>query len=60
MTKKYEFTLATNRLGSEVADIVEIAFDDNATEEEIEKIVCEEYAEWVAEHNHGSFQEITD
>jgi hypothetical protein len=55
MTRKYKFTIATNRIGSEVSDEVELEFDDDSTEAEIEKQVNEIYVEWLCENNQGYF-----
>lgn len=58
MVKKYLFSIATNVSQSSNEEEIELHFDDNATEKEIESIVQEEYISWVCEKNRGGFQEI--
>jgi hypothetical protein len=55
--KKYEFRLATNKVGSDVSEIVELEFEDDLTQEQIENQVNEYYAEWVGENNYGGWNE---
>jgi hypothetical protein len=43
MTKQYRFTIETNKVGSTVDDVVELHFDDEATQEEINQQVDEVY-----------------
>lgn len=52
-TVKYEFCISTNKVGSEVKEIVEIDLDDDLTEEEIDNQVGEVYTEWLFEKNQG-------
>lgn len=57
MLKKYIFTLATNRVGSEVKDEAELEFDDTLNEEQIEDQVNSYYGEWLSENNYGGWSE---
>ena len=56
--KTYNFSIETNMVGSRVDDDIELQFDTDATEEEIEKQVTEIYTEWLFENNNGGFYEI--
>lgn len=58
MVKKYLFSIATNVSQSSNEEEIELHFDDDATEDQIESIVQEEYISWVCENNRGGFQEI--
>lgn len=58
ITKKYHFSISTNKVGSETSDIVELQFDDDATLEEIENQVTEIYTDWLFENNNGGFHEL--
>ena len=53
MIRTYEFTVSTNREGSQIADEIEIEFEGNETPEEIEKILEEEWLEWRGERCEG-------
>jgi hypothetical protein len=55
--RKYIFRLATNRVGSDIIEEVELEFNDDLTEEQIEDEVNECYAEWVGENNYGGWSE---
>jgi hypothetical protein len=50
--RKIKFTLATNKVGSEVSKVIEV--DDDTTDEEIDEM----YFEWVNENNYGGWSEI--
>jgi len=58
ITKKYHFSISTNKAGSETSDIVELQFDEDATVEEIENQVTEIYTDWLFENNNGGFHEL--
>lgn len=58
--RKFEFCIATNRMGSENKSIIEIDLDDDLTEEEVDNQVNEQYTEWLFEKNQGYYKEITD
>lgn len=60
ITKKYYFSISTNKIGSETSDEVELQFDDDLTDEEIEKQVTEIYTGWLFENNYGGFNEINN
>ncbi|MFZ1389458.1 MAG: hypothetical protein WAS34_18900 [Thiolinea sp.] len=57
--RKFEFCIATNKIGSECKDIVEIEIEDDLTEDKVNDIVDEIYTEWLFEHNNGWCKEIT-
>jgi len=59
MIIQYEFCIATNRVGSEDKDIIDIEVDDDATEEDIEKQTNEIYTEWLFERNYGHCVRLT-
>ena len=54
-TIKVKFSMATNRVGSTVSDIVEIEVDHNLSFAMIEDIVEDRYTEWLSEHNNGGW-----
>lgn len=58
ITKKYKFTLATSKIGSEVSETVELQFYEDDSEQDIEDQVTQIYIEWVAEKNYGGFVEV--
>jgi hypothetical protein len=58
MTRKFGFCIATNKVGSEQKEIVELDLDDDLTQEEINDQVGEIYNEWLIENNNGWFNEI--
>ena len=55
---KFKFSIATNYINSEWSEEVELHFDDDATEEEIENEVNEIYAEWLVEKNQGGWTAV--
>lgn len=57
---KYEFCIATNRIGSENKEIIEIDLEDDLTEEEIDNQVNEIYTEWLFEKNNGWCTRVSD
>lgn len=57
-TKKYRFSIATRYINSEDYEIVELQFDDNATEDEINNEVSEIYQTWANERNQGYWKEV--
>ncbi len=58
ITKKFKFTLSTNKLHSEVSEIVNLQFHDDDTEQDIEEQVIQIYMEWMNDKNHGGFVEV--
>ncbi len=58
MKRKFEFCIATNKVGSEQKETVELEFDDDLTESEIEDQANEVYKEWLFENNEGWFKEV--
>lgn len=46
MKIKFEFYFSTHYVGSTVTEDVELEFDDDASEEEIEKQIEEAWIEW--------------
>lgn len=48
--RKYRFSIATTYIQSEYSQVMELQFDDNDTEEEIEQQVDEIYTQWLFEH----------
>lgn len=58
MIKKYKFSVGTRYIKSDWTEEVELEFDDNATEEEIEKEVNEVFEEWVWENAETYWNEI--
>lgn len=59
-TKKIEFSIATNRQGSNFKTEVTLQFDDNDTEEEIEEQINHIYAEWLFDNNQGGWKVIKE
>lgn len=57
---KYVFCIATNKHQSEYKQIVELSFDEDLTDEEIEDQVEEIYTEWLLEKNQGSYNKISE
>lgn len=55
MRIRVEFSIATNRVGSEEKEVVELEFLNNETEEQIEDAIQESYLEWLGEHNRGGY-----
>jgi hypothetical protein len=60
MTRKYEFYLGTGFRGCTHKEIVEIDFEGDETEEEIEDIVNEWYDDWVGNKLDRSWKEIEE
>lgn len=58
ITRKFSFSIATNYIRSEWKEEVELEFEDDATEEEIEDEVSAYYQEWLNENNHGGFSQL--
>jgi len=58
MKLKFKFTIQTPYVHSEYKEIVELEFDEDATKNEIEEIVEEQYELWLQEHNHGGWSPI--
>ena len=56
MKRTYEFYVETRYVGSRVTDEIELQFDDDATEEEIEKEVEECWIEWRNENCEGGWK----
>lgn len=55
INRTYVFSLATNRNGSETKEDIELKFDKDFTEDQIERLVQEEYIDWVMEQNQGGY-----
>lgn len=47
MVRKFEFSVSTRYVGSEVEETIEIEIPDDATENEIEEIVQQRYDDWL-------------
>jgi len=58
ITRKFEFSIATNYINSDWTEEVELQFADDATEQEIEDEVNEIYIEWLNEKNQGGWVAI--
>jgi len=58
ITRKYRFSIATTYIQSEYSQVMELQFDDDETEEEIEQQVDEIYTQWLFEHNQGGYRLI--
>lgn len=56
MKLKFEFSIGTRYVGSDVKDEIELEFDDDATEQEIESQVEEVYKDWVWEQVDGGWK----
>lgn len=54
-TIKVRFTLSIGYVGCEKEDDLELEVADDATPEEIEEVVTEEYTNWVHEQNQGCY-----
>jgi hypothetical protein len=52
---EFEFNVGTCYVGSTVKDIITLEFDDDATEEEIDKAAGEAWVEWRAERCDGGW-----
>lgn len=55
MKIKVEFSISTNRVGSEEKGVVELEFLNNENEEQIEEAIQDSYLEWLGEHNRGGY-----
>ena len=55
ITRKFQFSIATNYIRSEWSEEVELQFEDDETEEEIENTVNEIYTQWLFENNQGGW-----
>jgi hypothetical protein len=58
IVKKYFFSVSTYVVGSQDEEEVEIEFDGNETEEEINKKVEENYRDWMFDRLDGYWKEI--
>jgi len=58
MKRTYLFTVSTRYVGSEVKDEIELNFEDDATEEEIEKELSETWCDWRNEQCDGGWELI--
>lgn len=62
MIRQFEFSLSTNKYGSEVREIVDYNMEDfvyeGISEEDFEEMVRQDYEEWVWQHNYGGYEEI--
>ena len=57
-TIKVKFVLAISLVGCQIEDIVSIDVEDDATPDEIDNEITEEYSNWVHENNQGYFEII--
>jgi len=55
-TLNVEFTMSLNLVGCTKEDIVQIDVEDDATDEEIDEIINEEYTQWLFDQNQGGYQ----
>ena len=60
MKRVYEFNIGTRYVGSEVVDEMEFDFDDDATEEEMEKEVEEYWLDWRNNNCDGGWRLISE
>lgn len=58
ITKKYKFSIATPYIKSEWSEEVELEFDDDLSEDEIDDQVSEIYSDWLFRKNGGTYSEI--
>lgn len=56
-SRKFEFCIATSKIGSEVKKEVDIDLEDDLTEEEVDNAVNEIYQEWLSANNTGFWKE---
>lgn len=56
--RKYKFSIATTYVKSEYSQIMELEFEDDDTEQEIEEQVNQIYTEWLFNNNHGGYLQI--
>jgi hypothetical protein len=55
MKRIYEFYVETKYIGSRVVEEVELEFDDDATEQEIEKEVDDIWTDWRSQNSDGGW-----
>ncbi len=55
---KIEFNVSTNRIGSEITEIINLEVDDHLTEQQESDIIEEEYKNWVHEQTDGGWNKI--
>ena len=55
---KFEFHVSTHFVNSTAKDIVELEFEDDATEEEIEDEVAEAYKDWMNNEVEGGWYRV--
>ncbi len=58
MTKKFKFTIATQYVRSAYSEEIELEFDDDATESEIDSEVDNAYSDWLSNHNYGGVEAV--
>ena len=58
MTRKYKFTVDVGFVNATREEVVEIEFDGDEVEEQIEKIVQDAYESWVWEKVDGGWEEV--
>jgi hypothetical protein len=58
MKKTFKFTIATQYVRSAYSEEIELEFDDDATESEIDSEVDTVYNEWLSEHNYGGIEAV--
>ena len=56
MKRTYLFNVSTRYVGSEVTEEIELEFDDDLTEGQIDRLVQEEWAVWRAEQCDGGYE----
>lgn len=56
MKRTYKFYVETRYVGSRVTEDIELDFDDDATEEEIESEVEEVYKDWMSNECEGGWE----
>lgn len=56
----FEFYVSTRYVGSKVSDKVEIEFEDDATEKQIEALVEECWIDWRNEQCDGGWERVAD
>ena len=58
MIIKFEFSVGTRYVGSTVNDEVELEFNDDATEQEIEDEVEDYYKDWMSNEIDGGWKRL--
>lgn len=58
MILKFEFSIGTRYVGSTARDTVELEFDDDATDEEIEAAAEEAWKEWMWNEVDGGWKRL--